>query len=403
MHRVWIGAIATLLAVGLISTAQSQTPGRVVAIGDIHGAGGVFRELLKAADLTDATGTWTGGTTTLVQTGDFTDRGPDVRQVMDLLMQLQRDASAAGGEVRVLLGNHEAMNLMGSVRDVTTDIYATFAADDSQEQRDAAYRSYRSWTERRETELGHPLPDVQTQEEWLADHPFGFLEYLDALGPDGHYGRWLRQRPIATRVGGAIFLHGGLHPDLPAASVDTLNEEARKELARWDEYREDLVDGNIILPFSKFEEILTLTALELRAWVTRVSPGPQESARSVTISADDQRVIDALIAVQGVGAWSVIDPNGPLWHRGFARWSPEEGESRISKVLERFDVTRIVVGHSVTSDRLVQAKFGGRVFLIDTGMLVGAYQGRASALELVGPQATAIYIDRREPLTAPTP
>ncbi len=57
MHRVWIGAIATLLAVGLISTAQSQTPGRVVAIGDIHGAGGVFRELLKAADLTDATGT----------------------------------------------------------------------------------------------------------------------------------------------------------------------------------------------------------------------------------------------------------------------------------------------------------------------------------------------------------
>jgi hypothetical protein len=72
-------------------------------------------------------------------------------------------------------------------------------------------------------------------------------------------------------------------------------------------------------------------------------------------------------------------------------------------VLQRFDVARVVVGHSVTPDRRVAARFAGRVFLIDTGMLIPTYQGRGSALELVGPEVTAVYLDGREMLAAPTP
>jgi hypothetical protein len=37
--------------------------------------------------------------------------------------------------------------------------------------------------------------------------------------------------------------------------------------------------------------------------------------------------------------------------------------------------------------------------LIDTGTLASSYQGRASALEIVGDQLTAIYSDGRMPLT----
>ena len=40
----------------------------------------------------------------------------------------------------------------------------------------------------------------------------------------------------------------------------------------------------------------------------------------------------------------------------------------------------------------------GLVLLIDTGMLASAYQGRASALEIVGDRLTAIYDDGRVPL-----
>ena len=72
-----------------------------------------------ALGLTDSSQRWTGGRTTLVQTGDFMDRGAGVKAVLDLLMRLETEASAAGGRVVVLLGNHETMNLMANTRDTT--------------------------------------------------------------------------------------------------------------------------------------------------------------------------------------------------------------------------------------------------------------------------------------------
>ena len=57
-----------------------------------------------------------------------------------------------------------------------------------------------------------------------------------------------------------------------------------------------------------------------------------------------------------------------------------------------------MVGHSVTASRRITARFDDRVYLIDTGMLVGAYQGRASALEFLDGRVTAIYLDERLPM-----
>ena len=44
---------------------------------------------------------------------------------------------------------------------------------------------------------------------------------------------------------------------------------------------------------------------------------------------------------------------------------------------------------------------GGRVVLIDTGMLTSVYNGRPSALELTPGRATALYADSEEPLPTP--
>ena len=52
----------------------------------MHGAGDAFVGILQAADLIDADRKWSGGTATLVQTGDYLDRGGAVRQILDLLM-----------------------------------------------------------------------------------------------------------------------------------------------------------------------------------------------------------------------------------------------------------------------------------------------------------------------------
>ena len=91
-------ALLLLLAAGGATAPAEARPasGRVVAIGDIHGAGDQLHEILQRAGLIDAERNWTGGTATLVQTGDFTDRGPQVRAVMDLLMRLEDRAGEDG-------------------------------------------------------------------------------------------------------------------------------------------------------------------------------------------------------------------------------------------------------------------------------------------------------------------
>ena len=106
-------------------SAAPQTPAtpapagsRIVAIGDVHGAFDQFVEILQAAGLIDAKRQWSGGTTVLVQTGDVFDRGPKVREALDLLMRLEEEAKRAGGRVESLLGNHEAMNLLHEFSDV---------------------------------------------------------------------------------------------------------------------------------------------------------------------------------------------------------------------------------------------------------------------------------------------
>ena len=397
-------ALAIVLVVGLPLAvppprAATAPVGRVVAIADIHGAGAAFRALLQAADLLDADGRWAGGSSTLVQTGDFTDRGADVRAVIDLLMKIEREAETDGGRVQVLLGNHETMNMMANVRDVSAEIFRSFATPNAAERREEAFRAYAAWVEARTAELGHAPGDQQTREQWMTAHPLGFVEYMDAFGPDGSYGQWLRSKPVVAEVGGTIFLHGGLHPDSDESSVDGVNDRARDELKRFDDHRQHLIDRGVILPFSTYQEIVVAIVQELQAWIERLDP-QQRTALAAAPTRAELAHINILIELQSMGEWSVLREDGPLWFRGFARWSPDEGPPRIAKVLQMFGASRVVVGHSVTASRRITSRFNGQVFLIDTGMLLSAYSGRPSALELelADETVTAIYLGEREPL-----
>src|SRR5262245_55189821 len=139
------GLVSVVLFVIALSPALAQSPAtatRLLAIGDIHGAYAEFVTILKRAGLIDEQSKWSGGRTTLVQTGDYTDRGTDVRKVMDLLMQIEKDSKTAGGQVLALLGNHEVMNLIGDWRDVTPEICGTFATPKSEEVREESWKQY---------------------------------------------------------------------------------------------------------------------------------------------------------------------------------------------------------------------------------------------------------------------
>jgi hypothetical protein len=80
-------------------------------VGDIHGQYDKLLRLLRISGLIDAELAWAGGGARLWLMGDFFDRGPGAIEVVDLVMRLQREAAAAGGQVASLIGNHEPLIL----------------------------------------------------------------------------------------------------------------------------------------------------------------------------------------------------------------------------------------------------------------------------------------------------
>ena len=69
---------------------------RTIAIGDIHGCLTSLRALVTHAGITPDD--------TIVTLGDYVDRGPDSRGVIDFLLRLRRDHNVIS-----LMGNHELL------------------------------------------------------------------------------------------------------------------------------------------------------------------------------------------------------------------------------------------------------------------------------------------------------
>src|SRR5688572_6124464 len=113
--RLLQALLAALFALTFAAPAQAVSEWdnvpRIVAIGDLEGDYEKFVDMLRTAELIDARNNWRGGRAHLVQLGDIPDRGPNSRQIMDLLMRLEPQARRAGGHVHALIGNHEAMNI----------------------------------------------------------------------------------------------------------------------------------------------------------------------------------------------------------------------------------------------------------------------------------------------------
>lgn len=373
------------------SGLPARQPARVVAIGDIHGSLESFVAILQRAGLAGADRHWTGGATTLVQTGDYTDRGEHVRAVMDLLMALEREAKAGGGQVITLLGNHEVMNLVGETRDVTEAILATFADADSEARRETAWREYEALA-KSQIAASPDAPGVyrQARDAWMAAHPPGFLEYRQAFAPQGHYGRWLRSKDVAARLERTIFMHAGVNPETTEMTHDEVNRQVRTELKRYDAYVRELVDRKLALPFFSLQEILEATAFQLRM-ATAFVAAEREGRKAPTPGLDRHWLLEGASVLE-IGTWALLAPDGPLWFRGYATW-PDTAGDLVTKVLQRFRADRLVVGHTVQPAGIA-IRFDSRVFLIDTGMLVSVYKGRPAALELAGDRVTALYVDR---------
>ena len=359
------------LTVVLFAATFAGASERVVAVADVHGSIDGIVEILGRAGLIDNETHWVGGETTLVQTGDIFDRGLEVRKVLDLLMRLQVEAEAAGGRVEVLLGNHEGMNLLGIYRDVNPEIFGTFADDRSEKRRKAGYKAFKKYWTARARAAGAPPPPfgAEVKELWMSEHPPGWLEYNQALSPEGRYGSWLRERPVAVRIGEVLFVHGGLGPALAGLSVDDINRRVHYEVRSFDKARNYMIDNHLVPPTAGRDAMM-------------IAYRQLEAPNS------------ALDILADMSSWYLLSSDGPLWFRGAARWEEATQSAAMAEILAGVGAKRMVVGHTPRKDGRIQVRFWGRVFLIDTGMLSSVYQGgRPSALEISEGVFTALYPD----------
>ena len=258
---------------------------RIVVVRDIHGDFNRFVELLRLAEVIDSKNRWSAKNTQLVQLGDLADRGPDTMKVIELLRELEKSAPSEGGQVHVLMGNHDAMNMYGDLRYTHEGEFAAFATKKSDKLLEELYQSEVEWIQENIPKENWPDFDEVHRAEWFDQRPPGFFEHRLNWLPNGNIGKWMLDHDTVLKIGRNLFVHAGIGPEQSSDSIESINT------------------------------------------------GIRESLRS---DAD----IDSTI---------LLMEDGPLWYRGFALCAESEEIHHLNTVLRNFDVERIIIGHTPTN------------------------------------------------------
>jgi hypothetical protein len=221
---------ATLALCGCATAAEPAAAPAIVAVGDVHGDYDAYSSILRDAGLIDAKGKWTGGKTILVQTGDVPDRGPDTRKIVEHLMKLEKDAKKKGGKVVALIGNHEAMNVIGDLRYVTPEEFAAFKTTRSKRLRDAYYDAHKDELAAFYREKNPLLDEAAIRAAFEKDVPLGYLEHRAAWSPKGKFGAWVSRHDAVAIVGDTLFVHGGISDAYVAVPAEEINRQVREAL-----------------------------------------------------------------------------------------------------------------------------------------------------------------------------
>ncbi len=167
---------------------KTITKGDIFAIGDTHGRFKALLNLLQNNKIIDSDKNWIYGNGQLVLLGDLFDRGDQVTDVLWFLHELKFKAKIAGGNVHVILGNHEIMALTGNIR-YLNDKYNHFTK-------------------------------------------YTLTNYFELFGNNTALGKWLRSQNAIIQINDNLFLHAGISPqfDILDYSFDTINYELQTHL-----------------------------------------------------------------------------------------------------------------------------------------------------------------------------
>jgi hypothetical protein len=213
MHTLkikWLLVTIVLAAAASHGLSQTSTPGRatlpatarVVAMGDLHADIGVTRKAFQLAGATNSKDEWIGKSLTIVQLGDIIGRSDDERQVLDFLFDIRRKAEAGGGKVHVLIGNHEVFGGRVDNQAVGPNPFPGFEG----------------------------LPGLNLNDPRLRSLPPNQRARGAALMTGGPYARRLAEFPVVLKIGGTVYVHGGVVPRWARYGIDKINQEVSQWL-----------------------------------------------------------------------------------------------------------------------------------------------------------------------------
>jgi hypothetical protein len=149
---------------------------KVAALSDLHGQYDLMLKLLKNNDIIDSKNNWNFGANHFVITGDIFDRGDKVTEILWFLYILENQAIAAGGNLHLVLGNHEVMVLNNRLK-----------------------------------YLHKKYPQIAR----ILEKPFTELFSQNSI-----LGAWIRSKNVLVKVNDSLFAHGGFHPSLVNENIN---------------------------------------------------------------------------------------------------------------------------------------------------------------------------------------
>ena len=365
-----LGCVALALVLLLPAAASASPVHRIVAVGDLHGDFSAWRDIARAAQLVDTRGRWIGRDTIVVQTGDVVDRGPDSLDIIRDLVRLQREAVRAHGQVIVLVGNHEAMNLTGDLRYVSAGDYAAFADSRSALRREQVYNANKALIEAAYRQRAPDMTGEAIRQAWIDATPLGALEHRVAWSSGGEIGRWIISNPAIVLLDGSLFVHGGISPSYSGLTIEDINRQVAAALMAQDTDLQSIIND-------------PLGPLWYRGLATNGEPPegtPAETSKASPCAAPvEPRSYrsPSTANADASGVPSIGMPQAPAPERG----GDVPVEDQLQTLLSAYGAKRIVIGHTPILSG-ISMLYGGRLIRIDTG-ISAVYCGKVSYLDIV--------------------
>ena len=258
-------------------------PEKMVVISDIEGKYDAFASFLYANKVIDDNHNWIYGNGHLVLGGDFVDRGENVTQILWLIYKLEDQAKQQNGVVHFILGNHEILNFNGDHR----------------------------YNRVKYIKAAQEISQIEDKKE--------AVKYLYSKHTE--LGKWLASKNVIEKIGGYLFVHAGLSPDLLEYKLDleTINKRVR----------------------------LRLNGLHI-----------------------EDKTTDFLFSLKG-----------PFWYRGLVKTRFQYNkikETELEAILKYYDSQKIVIGHTPVKD--IVTGFNGRVIITDVNHGNTKFSGKTKGL-----------------------